>query len=181
MRIPQIFIKVADWFSNESVTNNWLTAVGEGVSTYVGGPAFAATQTNQQTLTGEQAIIFNSVDFDLDPKHCYDTNTGRFKPRVAGYYLATATVGVPYIYKVVLYKNGTPFKTGFIAPPTQNTVNSGSVTAYVYMNGTTDYLQVYAAQGNATPQNTLAPDQPNGQFSQYNWYTHFSCSLVRPA
>lgn len=141
----------------------------------VNGPAFSAYQSTGTSMTSGVAtkLAFQTEEFDT--ANCFDSTTNyRFTPNVAGYYqvnfcyaLIAATAGLQSIF---LYKNGAGFKT-----TNQVLVNSAGIitggSALIYMNGSTDYLEVYAQQGSGGTYNSFA-GQP---------YTYFQASLVRGA
>ena len=113
------------------------------------GPAFRAhkSATNTISLNTPTKVIFDSEVFDT--ANCYSTSEARFTPNVAGYYYVTSTVDIymssgngTYISAAV-YKNGssTAIGSNIATAISQNTSVSSSL---IYMNGTTDYLEVYA-------------------------------------
>lgn len=117
------------------------------------GPAFAAYQTVAQSLTSTMAKInLQTEEFDTAP--CFDTSTSRFTPNVAGYYQLNGAVSVSLSATQVttsIFKNGVEVKRG------HNTVTNsgtGSVSALVYLNGTTDYVELWGSF--LTTQNTSA-------------------------
>jgi hypothetical protein len=118
------------------------------------GPAFSAYQSAAQSLaTGVQTkILFQSEEFDT--AGAFDATTNyRFQPTVAGYYQIQTTVSLASMAIAYLFKNGSEFKRGL----QYNTANiSSSVTALVYLNGTTDYVEAYALQSSGASQNTNA-------------------------
>jgi hypothetical protein len=103
----------------------------------------------------------------------YDTNSdfasSRFTPTVAGYYQINATINFgggtyPIDSRSAIYKNGSVFAQGsaFI---TSGTGNGGiqTVSCLVLMNGSTDYLEVYAYTGSSGT--TLYGDANNTLFN----------------
>lgn len=186
MRIPQIFIKVADWFNNESVTNNWLTAVGEGVSTYVNSPAVSAYQQIRQSIATSSIdspvapVVFDTIEFDLDPRGSYDKTTGIFQPHVAGYYLINATVGLPNVTSVHIFKNGASYrKYGPIQTSTSVVTYALTLSQSVYLNGTTDYVTIGTSHSNASA--TLTDSTYTYSGLPMGATTFFSANLIRPA
>jgi hypothetical protein len=92
-------------------------------------------------------VLFNTKDYDTND--AYSTGTGRFQPNVPGYYHITAllawypsTVGVVQSY---IYKNGASYKAGANNPNNANGF-SQRVDGYVYLNGTTDYVEIFVRQ-----------------------------------
>lgn len=116
-------------------------------STFAGtGPAFSAYQSSAQTLssTTNTKIQFQTKEFDTNTNYDATTNY-RFTPTVAGYYqvsggfqvASTATGG-----SIAIYKNGGGFKSG-AGNPNATTSNQWQVSALVYLNGSTDYVELY--------------------------------------
>jgi hypothetical protein len=114
-----------------------------GASVAVQGPAFSAYRTaaRNTAAAGWQSVIPDTEEFDT--ASCYNTTTGRFTPNVAGYYQfsgqAYSSASTGSIMSSI-YKNGAAFKTG------SRTASGGagsSVSALIYMNGTTDYVELY--------------------------------------
>jgi hypothetical protein len=115
------------------------------------GPAFSAYASVSQTVTSttETKIQLNVEEFDT--ASCFDNTTNyRFTPNVAGYYQingilrGAATTALNLIF-LSLYKNGAAYIRGSEYP---YAVAGGpaaqvSISALVYLNGTTDYLELY--------------------------------------
>lgn len=116
--------------------------------TSASGPAFSVTRiTSNQSLTQNTytKLQWNSEDFDT--ANAFDSTTNyRFTPLTAGYYQINviawidqnnATFATSYLG---LYKNGSIYKT-LSGLKLENYNNGGS--AVVYLNGSTDYLEVF--------------------------------------
>jgi hypothetical protein len=112
------------------------------------GPAFSATMSANQTgitSSTQTKVQFNTEDFDT--ASCFNTSTNRFTPNVAGYYqinasLYVSTTATGTYIGCTIYKNGSNYAAGtFIS----NAVGEAlSVASHlVYLNGTTDYVEVY--------------------------------------
>lgn len=109
------------------------------------GPAFSAYATATQTISGG---TFTKVTLGLED---FDTNnnfaSSTFTPTVAGYYQINCTVFVEAttITRIIanLYKNGASLeRLQDIGVTGSNTAGvTGSMV--VYMNGSTDYLELY--------------------------------------
>jgi hypothetical protein len=131
------------------------------------GPAFSAYQSTLQALTvSNQKILYQTEEFDTN--NCYDPAQSRFTPNVAGYYQFTGTVQgtTPAYLVMLLQKNGADFKNGY---DNNAGVQRAAISALVYLNGTTDYVELFAYS--ATAQDTVV-----GQAS-----TFFQGVLVRAA
>ena len=118
-------------------------------STFAGtGPAFRAYQsTAQSALTAniETKILLQTEDFDTNNNFA----SSRFTPTVAGYYQINASMqinGSTTVAYVILYKNGSAYRYGSLVATTTNNPIS-TVSDIVYLNGSTDYIEMYGASG----------------------------------
>jgi hypothetical protein len=111
----------------------------------INGPAFSAYLGSQQIVTASTytKLAGNTEEFDTNSNYDAVTNY-RFTPTVAGYYQVTGQIS--YVSSattraiVVIYKNGGAFKFGNDAGVQVNSLN---VTALIYFNGSTDYVELY--------------------------------------
>jgi hypothetical protein len=132
-------------------------AVGALPSNVIGAdtPAFSAYNNAATSLTQN---VYTKIAFQVeeyDTANCYDNVTNyRFTPTVAGYYLVIGSFQVATTsggMKLALYKNGSSYKLlGQAEPSTGFTYGS----CIVYLNGSSDYIELYALQNQAT-QNTV--------------------------
>lgn len=111
-------------------------------------PAFRVYLSANQTVT---AVTNTKITLDtevFDTANCFNTTTNRFTPNVAGYYQfnvmlgASASSSLGYNY-IQLYKNGV-YDSIAIYGPYSNAANYGVLSTLIYMNGTTDYVELYA-------------------------------------
>ncbi len=123
----------------------------------INGPAFSAyANAANQTFTTAviTKVVFDAEEFDT--ANCFDSTTNyRFTPNVAGYYQINAYLSVLSTQgNFRIYKNGSEFKRG----NQSNTSNFvGYVaTALIYMNGTTDYLEMYFQQSSGSSATSTA-------------------------
>jgi hypothetical protein len=112
------------------------------------GPAFSATMSANQSVTSSTytKVVFNTEDFDTNSN--YDTTTYRFTPTVAGYYQITGSVYPNTTITAInsaIYKNGSNFKAF------SGTTSSASVSALIYFNGSTDYVELYGYLTGTSP------------------------------
>lgn len=140
------------------------------------GPAFSAYQDAVQSVSSG---VYTKAQFNkeaFDTANCFDSSTNyRFTPNVAGYYQFNASTTL--VLNVnnqtafgLLYKNGnqvlwsssTGSGTGY---PTT------SLSTTIYMNGTSDYVEVYMLQNSGASVNSVA----------LATYMQFSGALVRAA
>lgn len=106
--------------------------------------AFRGGASQALSANTETAILFQNKDFD--PFSWYDPTTGRFTPKVAGYYDVSASL----IYQTLaagnevecrLRKNGvTQRRTQFTTAGSQ--WQSAPLSAILYANGSTDYFDI---------------------------------------
>ena len=144
-----------------------------GTNVVGNGPAFSASKTSNQSLssTTETKITFDTEQFDT--ANCFASS--RFTPNVAGYYQITTTLSytsaVSGYCQIFIWKNGARF-----ARPTQlqlatTSFNGLPASFLIYLNGTTDYVEIYSTteNGGAVYGDATYP------------YTFFQAALVRSA
>ena len=138
-------------------------------------PAFSAYAANDQSITNNTftKVQINTELFDTNSNFDASTNY-RFTPTVAGYYQVNCAVKPTTDAALfsVLYKNGSilNYGSGGFTGLDIGSVRNGSVLSQlVYLNGSTDYIEMYAISGNNI---TL-----KGSATQ----TYFSASMVRSA
>jgi hypothetical protein len=147
------------------------------------GPAFRAWQSVQQT--GISAGVFTKVTLtseEFDTANCYANS--RFTPTVAGYYQINATLWIVNSGStnlnsafINLWKTGSWYADGtFYTTGGSYQVNEigNTISTLIYLNGTTDYVELYAWGSTST--GTFATIGSNQQQR-----VHFSGSLVRAA
>lgn len=139
------------------------------------GPAFSAYPTNPLSVSAstETKVVFPNERYDT--AGCFDTTNSRFTPNVAGYYwingaISTGSVSWGSTPQIILMikKNGGNMMVNQVLPSNSNWC-SASVSQLIYMNGTTDYVELYAQSNYAI------------SFVQYTAYTEFAGVLVRAA
>lgn len=136
------------------------------------GPAFSAYQSSATTVANNTAtkLLFGTEVFDTNSNFASST----FTPTVAGYYQVNGKVALSTNSTnsrwVALYKNGSKVADiGWTVGNGTNYAECGG-SYLIYMNGSTDYLDLYTLQNSGS---TLSTD---GGVS-----TYFSASLVRAA
>jgi len=137
-------------------------------------PAFSAYSNSAQTIS---AATFTKIQFNtelFDTNSNYDVGTYRFTPTVAGYYQVNTSVNfgtARSLYILSIYKNnsrGTGGENTFAGSLSANT--SLNCQNIVYMNGSSDYLEVFAYVDSGT--NAINTGTNN---------TYFSSSMLRAA
>ena len=136
-------------------------------------PAFSAWMTANQSINSATLTLiqFNTVSgtsgaTGFDTNSAFNTSTYKFQPTVAGYYYITASLQGPstatgYL-SAFLYKNATlTYNLGAVP----NVVGGGVITgsAIVYLNGSTDYAQIYGYQTSGIAANIFS-GSPNGSY-----------------
>jgi hypothetical protein len=134
------------------------------------GPAFSAYASGSTTLSnpGVVKVAFATEEYDTNSN--YDTTNSRFTPTVAGYYQVNSTVHTNNNARLVaiVYKNGAQAYQGLDS--SGSTLFSSTVSALVYCNGSTDYIEIWCF--NSGTANTTQTGAPN---------TFFQAVLVRGA
>jgi len=136
-------------------------------------PAFSAYLSSNQSISSGTytKVTCNTKEFDTNTNYDATTNY-RFTPTVAGYYQVSGCVdtsgsAATTYQNVVIYKNGSLFKGG------NRTTNSGgkvTVSPLIYLNGSTDYLELYTyVIGTSVALSGASTD------------TYFQASMVRAA
>jgi hypothetical protein len=150
---------------NGVVTGAWIR---QALVITLAGPAFSAFSSNTQSISSNTPtkISINTKEFDTNA--AFDASTYyRFTPQTAGYYqvngnltvaVTTGTAGF-----VSIYKNGSAFKNGSGVTQTSGnfSVSAFSVDALVYMNGSTDYIELWGSVTGTSPSFTSGAAQTN--------------------
>jgi hypothetical protein len=144
------------------------------------GPAFSVTNNAIQSFSGSTFTKVSYQTKTFDTASCFDNTTNyRYTPNVAGYYMIIAEASHDWggaagtAINTMIYKNGSNYQS------VSNRGNTGAgpygglqVSSLIYMNGTTDYVEVYVWSNNGSP--NLNPNNTGGA-------TIFSGYLVRAA
>jgi hypothetical protein len=141
------------------------------------GPAFSAYASAGQTISASTTAKVNYGTADFDTNSNFNVSTSTFTPTVAGYYQfngfalgnnATVAGG----YSIYIYKNGGNWKRGTNITTSSTANVSLQVNDIIYMNGTTDYVQIYVSNstGSTLTLSTSTRD-----------LTYFSGSMIRTA
>jgi hypothetical protein len=132
----------------DTASNVTVTIPARTASVMLDGPAFSAYQSTAQALTAATTtkIQFQTEEFDTNSNF----SSSQFTPTVAGYYQINAAIK---IYASILsgqaivcwiFKNGNAYKSNVFRPSVGANNASVNASSVVYLNGTTDYLEVYA-------------------------------------
>jgi hypothetical protein len=132
-------------------------------------PAFSAGRTGstQSLSSGWNKVQCNTKDFDTNS--CYDNTTNyRFTPNVSGYYQVNFSINqsANSYLSPAIYKNGSIYKAGSNG---SGAVNNSAGSCIVYLNGSTDYIELYGNSGSNTTWSSGSP------------YTYFNGCLIKNA
>jgi hypothetical protein len=128
----------------------WATPAAAGT-----GPAFRAFRnSSNQSIASTTAVKvqLNAETFDTDG--CFDPTTNyRFTPTTAGYYLITANIslisgGAGY-GTAFIYLNGSRVSAGRV-PIWDTGSKNPQVSDIIYLNGSSDYIELYTLNNGAT-------------------------------
>ena len=140
-------------------------------------PAFSAYRGSTQSVSSSTftKVQINTEEFDTN--NCFDSTTNyRFTPTVAGYYQLNGSIstedsgGAVTRFMTVFYKNGSAFKRGVDVQVAAGIGYQSIVSALIYFNGTTDYVELYAYIAGISP--AIRGDLVN---------TYFQASMARAA
>jgi hypothetical protein len=159
---------------NEPTTASNFTVTlpaADGVTMVSGNmPAFSAYQSSAQTLSSNTYTKLQFQTEEFDTNNNFDSTTNyRFTPTVAGYYqvnVGTSVGATPSSIYVTIYKNGNVYKGNYLGVAGSIGAN---LSALVYLNGTTDYIEGYALFGTGQ---AVATDTN---------FTYFQATMVRAA
>jgi hypothetical protein len=137
------------------------------------GPTFRVQKNTEQSplsISAWNKVTWNSNE-TWDLGGCFDTTNNRFQPSVAGYYqintmlVLSYSTGGPSYWQANFYKNGSAYGATIIE---LGDVAGITLSDMVYMNGSTDYVEVFIRPNGGTTVGVYAP-------------SCFSASLVRSA
>jgi hypothetical protein len=144
---------------------------GTGVTT---APAFSAYAGASTTLTNnaDTKVLFDTEEFDTNNNFA----SSRFTPTVEGYYQINAAIRIQNVASgntlyISIYKNGAVYKLGNLVIQANIADPIFLVTSVVYMNGSTDYVEIYAFQNFGSTRTTQAASGT----------TYFNGAMVRGA
>lgn len=130
-----------------NTTSNFTVTVPAKTGTMaMDGPAFSAYQSSSQSITLNTftKVLFQTEQFDTNNNFSSST----FTPTVAGYYQINSCVYTNANASRILisiYKNGSEITRPFDV--TATTIIGGSASQLLYLNGSTDYVEIYVYLG----------------------------------
>lgn len=139
------------------------------------GPVFMVTTSASQSIphnVADTKLIFQTEVYDTAA--CFDNVTNyRFTPNVAGFYQVnvgvewSGTSGRIYLSQLQIRKNNVIYVSN-ARSITQNTGNQEQqhLTALVYLNGSTDYLEAFMYQNDFTGSAAVTKSSTTGNYFQ---------------
>ena len=133
---------------------------GVTLGVYGNIPAFHASSNN--TAQAVSASTWTKVALNVE---LYDTNNNfdpttnyRFTPTVAGYYQINGSLYLNYTGSagtrvgVAIYKNGSTYTEHQLTNAGGSLYGTMTTSSIIYLNGTTDYVELYGWYNSATSQ-----------------------------
>ena len=121
------------------------------------GPAFSAYATTAQSLTNSTLtkITFAGENFDTNNNFA----SSRFTPTVAGYYFVTGSIAMANNSNNIgaytqIYKNGSSIAMAS-STANANMYSAASISTLTYLNGSTDYVEIYGFQISGVTKDTV--------------------------
>jgi hypothetical protein len=145
-----------DTLTNKTLTSPTITGANITVAS-TAAPAFSAYANASISMANNTAtkILFQTEEFDTNSNFASST----FTPTVAGYYQINAAISfggwVSTYTFTIIYKNGSEYKRGSSTANNLSGLN-GIVSSIVYLNGSTDYVEIYGQHNNGSAQSTSA-------------------------
>jgi len=126
------------------------------------GDAFHAAESTSTSLTDSTwvKISLNTTVFDVGGS--FDTANKKFQPSTAGYYNIAGQVTLDPDgsntggFIVGIWKNGTAYIYNDAYRGVGSSRHSGFISATIYLNGSSDYLELYCYRTAALSQDTAA-------------------------
>jgi hypothetical protein len=144
-----VTVKIADSnITTAKIADANVTQVKFAPNVAGNGPAFRAYASSTTAIPNGALTKVNLATESFDTESYFTSS--RFTPLVAGYYMITgsvdfisATTGV----LAIVFKNGSQSSLGGIGD------RSSQVSDLVYLNGTTDYVELFAFQSSGASKN----------------------------
>lgn len=143
--------------ANDAVSTSKIQNAAVTTAKLAGGPAFRAGEGTQASVPN---AVWTKITFgteQLDTANCYASD--RFTPNVAGLYQINAAVqyngatSSSALFGFAIYKNGGAHSDGNGNITLQYAGTAGG--DLVQLNGTTDYVEIYALHSEGNAQNMV--------------------------
>ena len=152
-----------------------ISITSAGVVTQPAKPMFRVKQSSDQAISNATATTVQFADktasgaFDIGGY--FNTSNYRYIPQVAGYYFLASTVTIksttPDYVIIYIRKNGANiYRNLGMESNATNAHVPAHVSGIIYMNGSSDYLDVQVQHNTGSTQNTHS----DFEFSNFNGY-----------
>ena len=155
-----------------TISGSTITLGGNLVQASTAAPAFSAYRTGTQSGISVATLTKVQINTEVfDTNNNFDSTTNyRFTPTVAGYYFVTGHVGSPTLSTSIeilaaIAKNSTQITWGGTGSSKGGIYPESLTTTLVYLNGTTDYVELFVYGTGATF--SLEGDQLNTYFQAF--------------
>tara|TARA_B110000858_G_scaffold39549_1_gene44909 strand:+ start:565 stop:1137 length:573 start_codon:yes stop_codon:yes gene_type:complete len=153
-----------------ATVNSTGLAMASGKTLTTNAPAFLAVSGANQSVTSGAItkVSINTEQFDTNSN--YDTSTYRFTPTVEGYYQVSGMVkasGSLTASQVIIYKNGSIVVSGNYFIVTAQAALFNTVEGLIYMNGSSDYLELFGYVVGTSPVFTYTSIYNTSRFSAF--------------
>jgi hypothetical protein len=130
--------------------NTAITISNTGIATFANPtiqtiPLFSAT-FGSQNVTGGVITLFSNETVEIDNYGWWTANDHRWTAQIPGWYemhLYVLGSGSVTLIQSRIYKNGSNYANGANRTPSGATNLGSWISRFIYLNGTTDYLQAY--------------------------------------
>jgi len=146
--------------------------IGSGVTLQSNVPAFEAILSSSASITHDTQtkVQCNTEVFDTDG--CYDNSTNyRFTPTVAGKYLVYSKVRIDTstanceIVVTYIYKNGSSYTYSLVDFDSNDGEGASTLNSSIIdMNGSSDYIELYAYGKTAAGSGTLTVEGASSNY-----------------
>ena len=146
--------------------------IGSGVTLLSNVPAFEAILSSSASITHDTQtkVQCNTEVFDTDG--CYDNSTNyRFTPTVAGKYLVYSKVRIDTstanceIVVTYIYKNGSSYTYSLVDFDSNDGEGASTINSSIIdMNGSSDYIELYAYGKTAAGSGTLTVEGASSNY-----------------
>jgi hypothetical protein len=158
-------VMTSDLSGSLQFQNNGVNLPMSGVA-----PAFAVYSTNSQSVNDNTTakVQLNVERFDTNNNFDNATNY-RFTPTVAGYYqvnghIAFSGTATGYA-RAMIFKNGSSYAEGSSSPNNSITGAESTASSVIYLNGSTDYVELYCYLYTGVGALTLQNSSPVNYFN----------------
>jgi hypothetical protein len=124
-----------------------------------GYPAFSAYRGSSQSINTSTYTKVQFATEDFDTHSAFDAVTNyRFQPTVAGYYqinlqVTANSMTASNYWIAAIYKNGSLYRQNVATCPSNTTSAASMVSAVVFLNGSSDYIEGYTFHADGVNRN----------------------------